>query len=218
MCSGADRALAGVERLGNEEHVSIFPQPRYIHSMKKHVFLALIWLCIALAVSAEAPWPQLTPEQWATLTPQQLKAKLSDGYDLQQRDGVGMTALMRAVQHTRDPEIVTMLVNAGSLVDVRDEGRWTPLIRAARSNPNPAVHALLIAAGADVNARNMADYTALIWAVRENPNPEVLELLLDAGANPALQGVDGRRAVDFLPDNSALTGSRAAMRLMSSGP
>jgi ankyrin repeat protein len=106
-----------------------------------------------------------------------------------------------------------LLLDRGAQVDVRDQGGWTPLMRAARSNPNPEIHAILIAAGADVNGRNMADYTALIWATRENPNPDVVLLLLDAGANPAVRGVDGRRAVGFLAENPALAGTLAAERL-----
>ncbi|TVR90341.1 MAG: hypothetical protein EA428_08780 [Spirochaetaceae bacterium] len=40
------------------------PQPLYIQFMENRIFLALIWLCVALAVSAEAPLPQLTPARW----------------------------------------------------------------------------------------------------------------------------------------------------------
>lgn len=149
----------------------------------KRMSRVCILLCILVGTGtglhSEAVWPQLTPELWQDMTPAELHVLLSHGNDISQRDGVGMT----------------------------------PLMRAARSNPNPEIHAMLIAAGSDVNARNMAEYTALIWATRENPNPEVVLLLLDAGANTALRGVDGRRAVEFLPQNPALLGSAAAARL-----
>jgi len=124
-----------------------------------------------------------------------------------------MTALMRAAQYNRDPDVLRLLLDRGAQVDVRDQGGWTPLMRAARRNTNPEIHAALIAAGADVNGRNMASYTALIWATRENSNPDVVLLLLDAGANPAVRGVDGRRAVDFIAGNPALTGTLAEERL-----
>ena len=176
-----------------------------------------VLVCILLGATAglhaEAVWPQLTPELWQDMTPAGLQGLLSQGNDISERDGVGMTALMRAAQYSRNPDILRTLLEAGAEVDVRDEGRWTPLMRAARSNPNPEIHAMLIEAGADVNARNMAEYTALIWATRENPNPDVVLLLLNAGANTALRGVDGRRAVEFLPENPALSGSAAAARL-----
>lgn len=162
---------------------------------------------------AETSWPRLTPELWREMTSDELESLLGEGNDISERDGVGMTAVTRAAQYSGDPDLLRLLLREGGQVDTRDEGGWTPLMRAARSNPNPEIHATLIEAGADVNARNMADYTALIWATRENPNPEVILLLLDAGANSALRGVDGRRAVEFLPENRALTGTRAAARL-----
>ncbi len=174
-------------------------------------------MCILMVTGtvlhAETSWPQLTAEIWHDMTPDGLERLLSEGNDISERDGVGMTALTRAAQYSRDPSILRLLLTNGAQVDIRDEGGWTPLMRAARSNPNPEIHTTLIEAGADVNARNMADYTALIWATRENPNPDVVLLLLDAGANTALRGVDGRRAVEFLPENPALTGTRAAARL-----
>ena len=178
---------------------------------------ACLFVCVLIApgaiLQAEPSWPGLTPGLWVDMTPTELERLLSLGNDVSQRDGVGMTALMRAAQYNHDPEVVQLLLDRGAQVNVRDQGRWTPLMRAARGNPNPEIHATLIAAGADVNGRNMADYTALIWATRENPNPDVVLLLLDAGANPALRGVDGRKAVDFLAENPSLTGTLAAERL-----
>lgn len=174
-------------------------------------------LCTLIATGsvlhAETSWPQLTPELWRDMTSDAVERLLGQGKEISQRDGVGMTALMRAAQYSRDPGTLRLLIANGARVDTRDAGGWTPLMRAARSNPNPAIHRTLIAAGADVNARNMANYTALIWATRENPNPEVVFLLLDAGANPAVRGVDGRRAADFLPENPALLGTAAEARL-----
>ena len=183
----------------------------------KRIGRVCVLLSILLATEslmhAEPSWPRLTPELWQEMTPAGLERLLSEGSGISERDGVGMTALMRAAQHSRDPRTLRLLIDTGARVDIRDEGGWTPLMRAARSNPNPEIHATLIEAGADVNARNMADYTALIWATRENPNPEVVLLLLDAGANPTLRGVDGRRAVEFLAENPALLGTRAEARL-----
>jgi ankyrin repeat protein len=178
---------------------------------------ACLFVCVLMGpagvLQAEPSWPGLTPDLWNDMTPKEMERLLSEGNDISQRDGVGMTALMRAAQYNRDPHLLRLLLDRGAQVDVRDQGGWTPLMRAARSNPNPEIHAILIAAGADVNGRNMAEYTALIWATRENPNPDVVLLLLDAGANPAVRGVDGRRAVDFLAENRALAGTLAAERL-----
>jgi ankyrin repeat protein len=178
---------------------------------------AFLIVCVPIAsagvLQAEPSWPGLTPDLWEDMTPKEIERLLSEGNDISQRDGVGMTALMRAAQYNRDPNVLRLLVDRGAQVDVRDQGGWTPLMRAARSNPNPEIHGFLIAAGADVNGRNMANYTALIWATRENPNPDVVLLLLDAGANPTIRGVDGRRAADFIDDNPAITGTLAEERL-----
>jgi uncharacterized protein len=174
-----------------------------------------LWILIATGsvVHAETNWPRLSPELWRDMTSDRLERLLSQGEDISQRDGVGMTALMRAAQYSRDPDVLRFLLDSGAQVDMRDEGGWSPLMRAARSNPHPEIHATLIDAGADVNARNMADYTALIWATRENPNPDVVLLLLDAGANPAVRGVDGRSAAEFVVENPALRSTPAAARL-----
>jgi len=82
-----------------------------------------------------------------------------------------------------DLDRVTMLIEGGTDVNVKDEFGCTPLHWAALAD-SPAVAGFLIAKGADVNAKHGRGYTPLMTA-RALP---VVELLISKGAD--IQGQD----------------------------
>ncbi|MYI67020.1 MAG: hypothetical protein F4107_13950, partial [Gemmatimonadetes bacterium] len=104
--------------------------------------------------------------------------------------------LHAAAEYSRDPAVITALVQAGA--DVNARGAWdnTPLHDAAEHGTPRVVRALL-AAGAEVDARprGFDSYsgvanTPLHHAAR-NPDPEVTAALLEAGADVNAQGARG---------------------------
>ena len=97
-----------------------------------------------------------------------------------------VTALHMAVTGA-NPNVVSLLLNAGAAPDALDVRGMTPLMWAvATDRPNMRIVRLLLERGADVSIRSKADETAADWARKFN-DPEVLAALKlpksDARAN-----------------------------------
>lgn len=84
--------------------------------------------------------------------------------DSQDRDG--FTALMYAAREDR-PELVTLLIKAGTNLDLQNNGRETALILAVKRGRVDATR-LLLMAGADTEPTDRRGRTALDWAVERN--------------------------------------------------
>jgi ankyrin repeat protein len=93
----------------------------------------------------------------------------------------GETPLMKAVNR-RDPELVTVLLEARAGVNRKDKAGYTALTRAAAMGWADMV-ALLVHAGADVNA-TAADGTPVLMGPVATGQVEVVRMLLQAGARP----------------------------------
>ena len=110
-------------------------------------------------------------------------------------------ALDNAVAWTRDPAVVSILLEAGADVHASDDFfQYTPLHHAARGGTAGVVR-LLLEAGADADAwatGYSTDYgwnwTPLHLASQSNPDPEVVAALLEAGADLQALGGAGFRA------------------------
>ena len=74
-----------------------------------------------------------------------------------------------------NPEVITLLINAGARVNERVIGGGTPVMIAAAGNPNPEVITALAKGGADLNAVSNNGMTPLRFAIRHNSNPEVID-------------------------------------------
>ena len=104
--------------------------------------------------------------------------------------------LHTAVAHTRDPAVITALLQAGADVNARSEWDRTALHEAAEHGTLGVVRVLL-EAGAEVDARprRFDDFfrgspTPLHLAAR-TPDPEVAAALLEAGADVDARGRQG---------------------------
>ena len=106
--------------------------------------------------------------------------------------------LHQAAQHTTNPTIVRLLLQAGADPNAPDDNGLTPL-HAGAWNSNPMVVSHLLDAGSDLNARENDGYTVLHYAAAQNGNSRVIKVLLDRGANPLAESNDGR-----IPLHSAL--------------
>ena len=98
--------------------------------------------------------------------------------------------LAKAAEWTRDPGVISVLLEAGADVHARDDSyQYTPLHHAARKGTEAMVRALL-EAGADADAWATGyntdfgwNWTPLHLAAENNPDPGVVAALLEAGAD-----------------------------------
>lgn len=119
-----------------------------------------------------------TPEFWRAADPTTVRGCISHGYGVNDRSPFrNATPLHWAAAFSNDPEVVSILLEAGaSLEAVSREGR-TPLHFAARSNGNPEVVRVLLQYEPDVYAQNPLGRTPLHLAAWFNDNPDVVEEL-----------------------------------------
>ena len=141
--------------------------------------------------------------------PEAVKLLLDKGADPHRANKAGVTALMNAFLNVGNPEMVRLLLAAGSDVNTfnTDGGhrpigpittfRLTPLMYAAPA-ADPAVIATLLKAGAKVNAEDYRHMTALMLAVAtDRPHVETVRELLAAGADVNAKDQFGDSVLDW---------------------
>ena len=106
----------------------------------------------------------------------------------------GFTALIQASVEGH-MAVVSVLLEAGADMEIRDEHCSTALIYAAHYGHTPIVE-LLLEAGADKEAKNDRGYTALISSSEEG-HTDVVELILEAGADTEAENEDRNTALMF---------------------
>ena len=157
--------------------------------MKKFTLVVAILLMLFLAEGLYAQTDSTSYlfeadffELAATGTPASVQAAIEKGADIEARAGkYGPTPLMLAARENPNPEVITVLLQAGADVNEKCRGRGS-VIKFAALNPNPEVITMLLQAGADVNDDIGLGDTPLMRAARWNQNPEVITVLLKAGA------------------------------------
>ena len=144
---------------------------------------------------------------------QQINDAIENGANVNAEDALfGMTALMMAACKNEDPEVITVLLNAGADV-MKENNIGERAIDLANENTNlkgteayrrleAAVNAIhdsdflelckqgslqqindAVNKGANVNVKGEDGATPLMLAARENPDPEVITALIEAGAD-----------------------------------
>jgi ankyrin repeat protein len=120
-----------------------------------------------------------------------VKDLISLGVDVDFRIDDGMTALQWAILKDK-PEIVQILIDAGSDVNAKAEESFTALHLSVGSFE---ITQMLIAAGADVNAQEEENIWTPLLLATDEISPEVVKLLIDAGANVNAQNGFGHTAL-----------------------
>lgn len=162
----------------------------------------------------------------------EVKALLADRVDVNAREGDGATALHWAA-HQDDPALVTLLIEAGALVDVTNDLGVTPLHLASALGSADVVTRLL-AAGAAADPATPGGLTPLMEAARAGA-ASIVRALVARGASPnARERERGQTAVmwavarrhaavvaallDAKADVSARTVARPVTVMLDRGP
>lgn len=128
------------------------------------------------------------------------------GFDVNAKDGNGMTALLHAVDANK-PDSIFPLAEFGADVNACGDDGWAPLHLAVR-NDNPIVVAALGWLKADPNVRNAETGATPLHLAAFLDRDELIPQLLNMGADPALEDVNGMTAVMI----AAHEGNRDARR------
>ncbi|MHC4218425.1 MAG: ankyrin repeat domain-containing protein [Planctomycetota bacterium] len=116
---------------------------------------------------------------------------IENGAEVNARDVLQGTALLRAAGTFGDAETVQVLLSAGAEVNTQDKNGMTPLMWAARWGDASRVE-VLVKAGAKVAARDKNGRTALDWArARGEKAADTVEILQPLTESEAKSGDSG---------------------------
>ncbi len=130
--------------------------------------------------------------------------------------------LVLAMSTTVDPDVVTVLLDAGANPHADLGWGTTVLHKVVTTVNNVGVLSRLLAGGANVNAEDDTGWTPLHYAAEYDGDAAlvdsalkaaVVDALLDAGANANSRNADGELPWDYAQHNDALRGSEAWERL-----
>ena len=151
--------------------------------MPTYIAIPVLTALSVVQAAAQLPCEDWTTQEfWRTVDPARVRECLADGYSIHNRfPSYNLTVLHRAAAFSDDPEVISVLLEAGAnLEDSSSPTYRTPLHLAARFNSNPEIVRVLLEHGADVNAGNEPGRTPLHLAALFNDNPAVVEELARA--------------------------------------
>ena len=107
-----------------------------------------------------------------------VRSALARGEDVNDKDSLGMTALMLAVANSHNSIAKLLLEQPGVKINEKNNYGWTALHRAAYSNNREGARMLLLHPTMDsANAKTNMGETAVMWAVRYGRKEVLSELV-----------------------------------------
>ena len=153
----------------------------------KKLFILLTSLVISCNIAYASSNNLINPEWWETATLEDVRKEIEAGTDVNCKDDDGETALMFAIEHSDDPEIIKVLIEAGADVNAKynDESvLYKNIKRIKNDNPSQVRKSIiaLVENGADVN-EELKETTIFWYAYIEYQDFELTKLLIEAGAD-----------------------------------
>jgi len=147
--------------------------------MKKVLVICLLAGLMAGCRTQLSPQTQMLQDAALTGDLAEVRRNLSDGADINAKDNIGCSPIMRAVS-AGHIEVVKLLLSRGANVNTYSESGITPLITAVVAG-NMEMVSVLIEKGANINARAGDGSSPLRIAVSRKQD-EVAGLLISLGA------------------------------------
>jgi ankyrin repeat protein len=153
----------------------------------KRITLVMVCIFLLLAIFAEASTKEKNVQlvqaaEIGNLTG--VQNALNDGADVNAKNDLGLTVLMRAsfggYTNGSYAEIVKLLLAKGADINIKGKEGLTALMEAS-SGGNAEVVKLLLAKGADINVKNSKGETALVIA-KDKGQKEIVGILERTGA------------------------------------
>ena len=125
---------------------------------------------------------------------------IMDRHGLDETDRYGYTSLMLLLQklqkHKVCLKLITKLIDAGAVVNVKNIYGWTVWNFAVYYDHSMYIIRMFIDAGADVNVKkDDTGWTALIYAVHQNISLHAIRVLIDTGADVNIKNNNGSTAL-----------------------
>ena len=163
---------------------------------------------------------QLLELEYKTATPDDINFLcLQSGIDVNVKNNAGYTPLHLAVINSRDPEVITILINNGA--DVNEENHasnsWTPLHLAAKYNESLEIINILLNNDADVNAKDGYGKIPLHFAAQFSKSAEIISELVVAGAEIKTEDIGGESPFDYLRKNPNISEEEQIYRVLQEG-
>jgi len=136
-----------------------------------------------------------------------VKLFVEHGANISETNRLGETALIIAINYSRNYDIAKLLIDNGIDVNKGDHDGATPLMEASLNDLTGVVD-LLLKAHADVNARSAGDITALMEACSDYffPGRDSVELvtkLIEAGADVNAVNEYGETALSYAMESKS---------------
>ena len=128
-----------------------------------------------------------------------LRRALQEGANVNALTDGNRTLLIEAAENGT-LELVQLLLKYKADVKAHDYLGRTPLMMASCKR-RPLIVKALIKEGAEVNEKDLKGYTALMYSVTHG-QPETALALLQKGACTQITNDEGKKAIDFLQDNT----------------
>lgn len=129
------------------------------------------------------------------------QANVTDGVDVDSKDGFGQTPLSWATENGHEAVVKLLLATNSVDINSKDNNGWTPLSWAAENGHEAVVKLLLATDGVDVNSKDNDGQTPLSWAA-ENDHEAVVKLLLARdGVDVNLKANDGQTPLSLAVGN-----------------
>lgn len=157
-------------------------------------FSLILLSCAALAAAGGCAWAQNLLVVGPGGTPEEIRALVAAGADLEARSEGNMTPLMATASNGPVENVLTLLELGADPLATSHQGYTALHYAANRMDEAGAVIEALIVAGSDVNARTREGRTALIMAAGYG-TPEAVEALIRAGADLDVQDDYGANAL-----------------------